>query len=73
MHVIIFLVAGLLRREVLRVWKEKNMMQATYRLLLSKCLEGNDIRTAKKICDVLARCPGRESSVHHERMVKPGK
>ena len=37
------------RRAVLRVWKEKQSFDATYRNLL-KCLARKDHKTAKKIC-----------------------
>lgn len=40
---------------MLEIWKSKKGLDATYELLLVKCLEGRDTNTAEKICRLLAQ------------------
>lgn len=45
------------RRKVLQIWKSKINARlgiwATYGLLLEKCLEGRDTKTAENICKLI--------------------
>ena len=41
---------ALSRREVLQLWKDRSGLDATYELLLMKCLKGKDAKTAENIC-----------------------
>ena len=39
---------------MLREWKQKNGLRATYEELLKVCCEGGDLRTANAICEMLS-------------------